>query len=113
MRRSNLWLILTVLDTSPHRDPEEGVSSSVSWLSSATLLGCGNESETIVQSAVKGVNTHLEEFSAIGGAMAHFIDNCLYGYSFGVLRSGIAAADAFCGISRAVCERAGSPGSEQ
>jgi hypothetical protein len=46
MRRSNLWLILTVLDTSPHRDPEEGVSSSVSWLSSVTLLGCGNESET-------------------------------------------------------------------
>mmetsp|Transcript_67803 Transcript_67803/g.175627 ORF Transcript_67803/g.175627 Transcript_67803/m.175627 type:complete len:553 (+) Transcript_67803:77-1735(+) len=89
-----------------------GGSASMSFSDRWAHL-CGNESETIVQSAVKGVNTHLEDFSAIGGAMAHFIDNCLYGYSFGVLRSGIAAADAFCGISRAVCERAGSPGSEQ
>jgi hypothetical protein len=65
---------------------------------------CGDESELIVKSAVKGVNKHLDQFSAIGGAMAHFIDNCLYGYSFGVLGSGLPAVDRYCGISPAICK---------
>ncbi|CAE7493857.1 unnamed protein product [Symbiodinium microadriaticum] len=34
---------------------------------------------------MKGVNSKMEDFSLMGGALAHFIGNALFGYSFGVL----------------------------
>jgi hypothetical protein len=57
-----------------------------------------NESEVVVPSAMKGINERLEEFSPLGGTLAHGIDNCLYGYGYGVLHGGIADRDNICGI---------------
>jgi len=64
---------------------------------------CGQESEILVQSATKGVNPQFEDFSPIGGAMAHFIDNCLFGYTYGVLHSTIVDSDRYCSITPDVC----------
>merc|ERR1719181_2442954 len=50
---------------------------------------CSNESEVLVPSAMKGINEHMLDFSALGGTLAHSIDNCLFGYGYGVLHGGI------------------------
>lgn len=64
---------------------------------------CGPESEFVVESSVKGINKELKEFNLLGGALAHSIDHCLYGYSYGVLRSDIVAADRYCGVAPTLC----------
>jgi hypothetical protein len=67
-----------------------------------------NQSEVVVPSAMKGVNEQMEDFSALGGTMAHTIDNCLFGYGYGVLHGGVGRSDAYCGIGndqgRALCQ---------
>ncbi|CAE7643237.1 Lipase [Symbiodinium pilosum] len=49
-------------------------------------------SELFVPGAVKGVNAEMQDFSLLGGALAHFIGNALFGYSFGVLPLGLHTA---------------------
>lgn len=56
------------------------------------------ENELLVPGAMKGVNQEMEEFSALGGALAHFIGNSLFGYGYGVLNSDIPTYDTYCGI---------------
>ncbi|CAE7270948.1 LIP, partial [Symbiodinium sp. CCMP2456] len=57
-------------------------------------------SELYVPGAMKGVNSKMEDFSLMGGALAHFIGNALFGYSFGVLNSDIPRHDAYCGLRK-------------
>ncbi|CAE8677571.1 unnamed protein product [Polarella glacialis] len=61
------------------------------------------KSEFLVPSAVKGVNEKLTELSLFGGLLAHLLDNCKYGYSFGVLNSKLGRFDEYCNISTAIC----------
>ncbi|CAJ1442882.1 unnamed protein product [Effrenium voratum] len=42
-------------------------------------------SELLVPGAMKGVNVGMEDFSLMGGALAHFLGNALFGYAFGVV----------------------------
>lgn len=65
---------------------------------------CSSESEVLVPTAMKGVNEDLEEVSAFGGGLAHSIDNCLFGYGYGVLTGGIASQDGFCGLASDFCQ---------
>jgi len=60
-------------------------------------------SELVVQGSMKGINPEEADLSPFGGALAHFLGNCLYGYTFGVLHSGVAESDEFCGLSQAIC----------
>jgi len=62
---------------------------------------CG-DSEFIVPSATKGVNENHEDFSPVGGVLSHFIDNCLFGYGYGVLHGAIADHDSHCGVDRSL-----------
>eukprot|EP00930_Biecheleria_cincta_P046040 TRINITY_DN31749_c0_g1_i1.p1 TRINITY_DN31749_c0_g1~~TRINITY_DN31749_c0_g1_i1.p1 ORF type:complete len:704 (+),score=85.98 TRINITY_DN31749_c0_g1_i1:75-2114(+) len=57
---------------------------------------CPNN-ELLVPGAMKGVNKDMEDFSALGGALAHFMGNSLFGYGYGLLHSDIPAYDTYCG----------------
>lgn len=61
------------------------------------------ESEVVVPGAARGVNKELDDFSAVGGVLSHFVDNCRYGYSVGVLYGELAAHDTICGIGPRLC----------
>merc|ERR1711879_626398 len=65
---------------------------------------CADESEALVESSLKGVNQELSEFSLVGGGLAHMVDNCKYGYAFGLLKSSLALADPICGVSTTLCQ---------
>eukprot|EP00929_Paragymnodinium_shiwhaense_P105998 TRINITY_DN71083_c0_g2_i1.p1 TRINITY_DN71083_c0_g2~~TRINITY_DN71083_c0_g2_i1.p1 ORF type:complete len:617 (-),score=102.37 TRINITY_DN71083_c0_g2_i1:93-1943(-) len=62
------------------------------------------ESEILVPGAMQGVNNNdSATFSAFGGALSHFLENCLYGYAYGMMHSNLRQADDFCGIGPQVC----------
>lgn len=60
------------------------------------------QNELVVPGAVRGVNPKLEDTNPFGGALAHFTDNCLFGYGFGVLHS-TADLDRHCGLQAGIC----------
>lgn len=62
-------------------------------------------SEFLVPGAMKGVNEEIKDFSILGGALVHKLENCRFGYGYGVLHAGIATHDHYCGISPALCPR--------
>eukprot|EP00928_Gymnodinium_smaydae_P037224 TRINITY_DN25874_c0_g3_i1.p1 TRINITY_DN25874_c0_g3~~TRINITY_DN25874_c0_g3_i1.p1 ORF type:complete len:608 (-),score=122.64 TRINITY_DN25874_c0_g3_i1:278-2101(-) len=60
-------------------------------------------SELLVPGAMKGINPEQSDLSPLGGALSHYLGNCLFGYGFGVLQR-FAASDAYCGLGSAgVC----------
>eukprot|EP00931_Biecheleriopsis_adriatica_P089983 TRINITY_DN64037_c0_g1_i1.p1 TRINITY_DN64037_c0_g1~~TRINITY_DN64037_c0_g1_i1.p1 ORF type:complete len:622 (+),score=112.86 TRINITY_DN64037_c0_g1_i1:42-1907(+) len=58
--------------------------------------------ELVVPGAMKGVNAEMADFSAMGGVLAHFMANSLFGYGHGVLNSDIVNYDSYCGLSEEV-----------
>merc|ERR1711879_342496 len=44
----------------------------------------------------------LEEFSPVGGVLAHFIANGAFGYGYGLLNSAILLHDERCGVSQQI-----------
>lgn len=50
-----------------------------------------------IPGAMGGINGNQEDFSPIGGVMAHFLGNCLYGYSYGLVHD-VTARDEVCGL---------------
>lgn len=64
-----------------------------------------NDSEVLVPSAVVGVNEEdlSSDTSLVGGVLAHMVDNCKYGYAYGLMRSALVADDAICNFSTAIC----------
>jgi len=64
-----------------------------------------SDSEIIVPGAMEGVNLDLSDLSIPGGVMTHHINNCLFGYGYGVLQSPLASRDAFCGLGPSICRR--------
>merc|ERR1712217_1017527 len=60
-------------------------------------------SEFLVPGAMRGINGKFEDFSMYGGTIAHTLDNCRYGYGYGVMHHGLASHDKYCGISKAIC----------
>lgn len=59
-------------------------------------------SAVTVPGAMAGINDEQVDFSPIGGVMAHFLGNCLYGYAHGMLH-GVTAEDKVCGLANAKC----------
>jgi len=49
------------------------------------------------------MNKEFEQFSLYGGSLAHSLDQCQYGYAYGILHNGITSHDAHCGITPAMC----------
>jgi len=62
-----------------------------------------NESEFVVPAAMEGLNEHLQDFNPIGAVLSHFVANCRFGYSYGVMHGGIAQHDAHCGLEPSMC----------
>lgn len=60
------------------------------------------ESEFEVPGALKGVNSQLWDFSPLGGALAHFLSNGLFGYGYGVVQGGIFLHDMYCGLTPSI-----------
>jgi len=58
------------------------------------------KSELLVPGAMKGINSNMEDFSLLGGVLAHLLGNTLFGYAFGVMNSNIPQKDAYCGLRR-------------
>ncbi|CAL1167037.1 unnamed protein product [Cladocopium goreaui] len=58
------------------------------------------KSEFLVPGSMKGINSQMEDFSLLGGVLAHLIGNTLFGYAFGVVNSDIPQKDAYCGLRR-------------
>jgi len=61
-----------------------------------------SDSEFEVPGALKGVNPQLWDFSPLGGALAHFLSNGLFGYGYGVVQGGILLHDMYCGLTPSV-----------
>jgi len=56
-------------------------------------------SEFLVPGALKGVNPEINEFSPLGGVLAHFLGNAMFGYGYGMLFGGFVLHDEHCGLS--------------
>lgn len=64
---------------------------------------CGEERQLEIPGAMKGVNEEEVELSPFGGALAHYLSNCMYGYGYGMMHSPLAEMDAYCGLSPSLC----------
>lgn len=62
-------------------------------------------SEFLVPGAVKGVNAEAKDFTIVGGVMAHMVEQCRYGYAYGLMHSDVATKDKYCGITPAICPK--------
>jgi len=60
-------------------------------------------SEYLVPGASKGVNGELKDYSPFGGFLAHVLNDCLFGYAYGLNVSSVAQRDDPCGSTPAIC----------
>lgn len=63
------------------------------------------QSEFIIPGAMKGINSELKDFSALGGILSHFLNNGLFGYGYGVVNGPLVLMDDYCGVTPAVFPR--------
>lgn len=62
-------------------------------------------SEYLVPGAMKGINDAGQDFNFLGAPLAHLLEQCKYGYGFGIMNSGISRHDKYCGITREIFPR--------
>jgi len=55
-------------------------------------------SELLIPGALKGVNREYQDFSPLGGILAHFLGNGLFGYGYGVVNGDVLLYDDYCGL---------------